>query len=53
MTHPRELGLSKITTAKKATEAKKNPTKMVGITCQINGPIPDNVPFDSGKEKGE
>ncbi len=35
----------KVTTAKKATEAKKNPTK-VGMTCQIHCAIPVNFPFD-------
>jgi len=39
--------------AKKATEAKKNPTKKVGMTCQTNCAIPDNFPFDRGKEKWE
>ena len=43
----------KITTAKKATEAKKNPTKKVGMTCQTNCAIPDNFPFNRGKEKEE
>ena len=43
----------KIMTTKKATEAKKNPTKKVGMTCQTNCAIPDNFPFDRGKEKGE
>jgi histone H1/5 len=44
---------SKISAAKTATMAKKNPTKKVGMTCQTNCAIPDNFPFDRGKEKGE
>jgi len=39
-------------TAKKATEAKKNPTKKVGMTWQIHCVIPENFPFDRGNKKG-